>query len=186
MHKIVFCITGLSGTGKSSICRALNTLKSKRKIIQYTSRPPRDGEEDGVDYHFLTQDDMALKAATGIITCFETYEVANGDTWLYGYNKNDIYSGAVLALNPSSINQLKEDGYKVITINIVIPEYLRLYRMLKRKDNQGLKEIIRRSKADKKLFKGYKFDYQVENREFLVTVKEIDNIIFENSLQKII
>ena len=54
---------------------------------------------------------------------------------------------------------------------------IRIYRILKRKDNQGIKEIIRRSKQDKLEFKKYKFDYKVKNRNLDKTVDSILDII---------
>lgn len=177
MERIIFCITGLSGTGKSTVCNIINNKKKLKKILQCTTRPKRENEIHGKDYNFVKEDDFAIKVAVGDITCFESYKVANGDIWMYGYVKKDLYNGCIMALNPKSIEQLKQDGYKVVSINLYIPEYIRIYRILKRKDNQGIKEIIRRSKQDKLEFKKYKFDYKVKNRNLDKTVDSILDII---------
>ena len=177
MERIIFCITGLSGTGKSTVCNIINNKKKLKKILQCTTRPKRENEIHGKDYNFVKEDDFAIKVAVGDITCFESYKVANGDIWMYGYMKKDLYDGCIMALNPTSIEQLKQDGYKVVSINLYIPEYIRIYRILKRKDNQGIKEIIRRSKQDKLEFKKYKFDYKVKNRNLDKTVDSILDII---------
>lgn len=177
MERIIFCITGLSGTGKSTVCNIINNKKKLKKILQCTTRPKRENEVHGKDYNFVKEDDFAIKVAVGDITCFESYKVANGDIWMYGYMKKDLYNGCIMALNPTSIEQLKQDGYKVVSINLYIPEYIRIYRILKRKDNQGIKEIIRRSKQDKLEFKKYKFDYKVKNRNLDKTVDSILDII---------
>lgn len=177
MERIIFCITGLSGTGKSTVCNIINNKKKLKKILQCTTRPKRENEIHGKDYNFVKEDDFAIKVAVGDITCLELYKVANGDIWMYGYMKKDLYNGCIMALNPTSIEQLKQDGYKVVSINLYIPEYIRIYRILKRKDNQGIKEIIRRSKQDKLEFKKYKFDYKVKNRNLDKTVDSILDII---------
>lgn len=177
MERIIFCITGLSGTGKSTVCNIINNKKKLKKILQCTTRPKRENEIHGKDYNFVKEDDFAIKVSVGDITCFESYKVANGDIWMYGYMKKDLYNGCIMALNPKSIEQLKQDGYKVVSINLYIPEYIRIYRILKRKDNQGIKEIIRRSKQDKLEFKKYKFDYKVKNRNLDKTVDSILDII---------
>ena len=177
MERIIFCITGLSGTGKSTVCNIINNKKKLKKILQCTTRPKRENEIHGKDYNFVKEDDFAIKVAVGDITCFESYKVANGDIWMYGYMKKDLYNGCIMALNPTSIEQLKQDGYKVVSINLYIPEYIRIYRILKRKDNQGIKEIIKRSKQDKLEFKKYKFDYKVKNRNLDKTVDSILDII---------
>lgn len=55
-------IVGASGTGKSTLQKNLEKGGYK-KIITYTTRPPREGEQDGIDYHFVddtTFEDMVL------------------------------------------------------------------------------------------------------------------------------
>ena len=171
-------ISGTTCAGKGSVIHKL--LENHNDILlstSYTSRPKRENEIHGKDYNFVKEDDFAIKVAVGDITCFESYKVANGDIWMYGYMKKDLYNGCIMALNPKSIEQLKQDGYKVVSINLYIPEYIRIYRILKRKDNQGTKEIIRRSKQDKLEFKKYKFDYKVKNRNLDKTVDSILDII---------
>ena len=177
MGKIIFCITGLSGTGKSTICSELNKRLNNKPIIQYTTRPKRKNEIDGIHYKFVQEEQFCLSALVGEVVCLERYNVASGDIWLYGYMKEDIYSGGIIPSNPTSINDLKENKYKVISIKLELPEYVRLFRIYKRKDNQGLKEIIRRTIDDKKVMKKYKFDYYVKNKDFNETINEIIKII---------
>src|SRR5476651_2127914 len=61
----LFVIAAPSGGGKTSLTRAL--LERERGIrlsVSYTTRAPRPGEREGIDYHFITADRfMALKAA---------------------------------------------------------------------------------------------------------------------------
>ena len=60
---------------------------------------------------------------------------------------------------------------------LVIFVFIRLLRILKRKDNQGIKEIIRRSIQDKKTFKKYNFNYSIINKNIEDTCEKIINII---------
>ena len=51
----LFIISAPSGAGKSTLCRAVRQrLPDLRYSVSYTTRRPRGGEENGVDYHFLT------------------------------------------------------------------------------------------------------------------------------------
>lgn len=178
MKQTIFCITGLSGTGKSTIYYQLTRKMNKQPIVQYTSRPKRNGETDGFHYNFISSEELALYAATGKITCYETYNVANGDIWTYGYMKDELYDGCIIPMNPTSIDSLKEDDeYRVVSINLKTNEFIRLLRIFKRRDNQGIKEIIRRTRKDKETFKKYKFDYTVINNEIEDTCKQIINIM---------
>ena len=53
---IVFVVSGPSGTGKSTICRKVLQDDSNLKFsVSCTTRPPREGENDGVDYYFISK-----------------------------------------------------------------------------------------------------------------------------------
>ena len=57
-------VSGASGTGKSTICKRLMDQFPKLVFsISCTTRPPRPGEVDGVDYYFITQDNFDAKVA---------------------------------------------------------------------------------------------------------------------------
>ena len=51
-------ISGPSGAGKTSVCRALKQHENVEFSVSATTRAMRDGEQDGVDYHFLTREDF--------------------------------------------------------------------------------------------------------------------------------
>jgi guanylate kinase len=62
----VFVITGPSGVGKGTLIRALRGRVSGLELsVSATTREPRSGEEDGVDYHFLTAEEFAARADAG-------------------------------------------------------------------------------------------------------------------------
>lgn len=53
----LFIVSAPSGAGKSTLCDAARRrIPSLQYSISYTTRSPREGEEDGVDYHFVTED----------------------------------------------------------------------------------------------------------------------------------
>ena len=56
----LFIISAPSGAGKSTLCRAMRDHFSDLLYsISYTTRPPRKGEQNGVDYHFIPKDEFA-------------------------------------------------------------------------------------------------------------------------------
>jgi guanylate kinase len=60
----VFVITGPSGVGKGTLIRSLReSLPELELAVSATTRGPRPGEENGVDYHFLTDDEFERKVA---------------------------------------------------------------------------------------------------------------------------
>ena len=84
----ILAIMGKAGSGKDTI---LNMLTLKRiipnavQIIQCTTRPRREYEEDGKDYHFLTHEDF-----TKAFFNEEILEAQEFNTWLYGTRKKDL------------------------------------------------------------------------------------------------
>jgi guanylate kinase len=62
---ILLVVSGPSGSGKTTLCRRLADEGEARYSISCTTRPPRDGERDGHDYHFLDAGAFAAKVAGG-------------------------------------------------------------------------------------------------------------------------
>jgi guanylate kinase len=62
----VFVITGPSGVGKGTLIRTLlERIPELELSVSATTRAPRPGEDDGVDYHFLTDEEFARRVEAG-------------------------------------------------------------------------------------------------------------------------
>ena len=63
---IILLISAPSGGGKTTVCSALLAANAGlRRVVTCTTRLPRPGEQDGVDYHFFTPEDFARRAGAG-------------------------------------------------------------------------------------------------------------------------
>jgi guanylate kinase len=70
----VFVITGPSGVGKGTLIRGLRDRVPQLELaVSATTRPPRPGERDGVDYHFLTPEEFERRVAEGGFVEHATY-----------------------------------------------------------------------------------------------------------------
>jgi guanylate kinase len=70
----VFVITGPSGVGKGTLIRSLlQQLPALEVAVSATTRPPRPGEVDGVDYHFLSDEEFDRRLAAGEFVEHATY-----------------------------------------------------------------------------------------------------------------
>lgn len=62
-----YIISAPSGTGKTTLCRALRQqFPDIRYSVSYTTRAPREGERDGIDYHFISRDIFEQKLKAGL------------------------------------------------------------------------------------------------------------------------
>lgn len=78
-------VSGPSGSGKTTLCRRAEADGLTAYSISCTTRAPRPGEQDGVDYHFLSPADFAAKVAAGE---FLEHATVHGNS--YGTLKADI------------------------------------------------------------------------------------------------
>ena len=158
----IFCVMGKSATGKDTIYQKLlqeNKWNLKR-IIPYTTRPIREGEEEGREYHFCTEEDVQRLDAEGKIVELRTYHTVYGP-WNYFTvddgniqldKENYLVIGTVEAY--TKMRDYFGDG-KVLPIYIEVEDGERLQRALNRERTQAnpkYEEMCRRFLADAKDF----------------------------------
>jgi guanylate kinase len=84
---MLLIVSGPSGSGKTTLCRSLAEAGEVHYSISCTTRPPRTGEENGRDYHFLTREDFSHRLAAGD---FLEHATVHGN--LYGSLKSEVIS----------------------------------------------------------------------------------------------
>ena len=80
----IYCVMGKSSSGKDTIYSRLMSQKdfNLKKIIPYTTRPIREGEVDGENYHFCTEDQLKKLETAGKIIELRAYDTVYG-VWKY-------------------------------------------------------------------------------------------------------
>lgn len=161
MNKIkILALFGKSASGKDTIQKWITTNYPKitNKIVSCTTRPPRDGEQEGVDYFFLTDEQFAAKVLDGSML-----EATSFREWFYGT--------ALDQLDPDKINVgvfnitgieciLQDSRLDVEPVWVHASDKTRLLRSLNREVNPDCAEICRRFQADEKDFnEADDFDY---------------------------
>lgn len=112
MEKIVVLV-GRAAVGKTTAEKMLEKEYGYQPLISHTTRPMREGETDGVDYHFVGRLEMdALEAAGQLLE--RVLYVVDGEEWIYALTKMEVEAKAsngasmVVTVNPHGIEQLKE------------------------------------------------------------------------------
>lgn len=80
----IYCLMGKSSSGKDSIYQKLleDPKLGLQRIVPYTTRPIREGEEEGVAYHFVTEDALERYLAAGRVVELRAYHTMQG-VWKY-------------------------------------------------------------------------------------------------------
>ncbi len=157
MYKLIV-LMGKAGSGKDTILReVVKQNPDIHEVVSCTTRPPREGEVDGVNYHFLTGEEFGAKVLKN-----EMLEATCFNEWFYGTSFDSLDKDKVNigVFNPTGVESLRE--YKdihVLTIWVEATDKNRLLRQLNREKEPDVNEIIRRFKADEMDFSDIDFDY---------------------------
>lgn len=103
---MIIVLLGASGSGKSTIENELATHHGFEKIVSYTTRQPRDNEENGKDYWFVDNDTFREIMSRDLFAEYDEYS----QNRLYGTLKSDYVDGdKVVVLTPNGLRQLKRN-----------------------------------------------------------------------------
>lgn len=98
-------LVGASSSGKSTIEKILADEHGYEKIVPYTTRNPRDGEVNGVDYNFTNNDTFKDMLDTDLFAEYDEYSQER----LYGTLKSDYVDGdRVVVLTPNGLRKIKQ------------------------------------------------------------------------------
>ena len=161
MNKIkIVGLVGKAGAGKDCILRHLMERRPDlHEIVSCTSRPPREGEINGVNYYFHTKEEFLNK-----IVNKEMLEHALFRDWYYGTSLDGIDPNKtnVGVFNLEGINNLLANpNIELQVFYIWADDKTRLLRQLSREENPDVKEIIRRFGTDETDFE--RFSHIIES-----------------------
>ena len=155
----LFCIMGKSASGKDTIFKKLTQDENLdlKRVVSYTTRPMREGEQEGVEYHFVTAQRLEELQKEGKVIERRDYSTIHG-IWSYftvddgqinfSLNQDSIIIGTLESYQKIRMYFGKEN---VIPLYIHVEDGLRLGRALERERQQeepGYAEMCRRFLAD--------------------------------------
>lgn len=158
----IFYLLGKSSSGKDTIFKRLiqDQALSLRRIVPYTTRPIRTGEEDGVEYFFTDKENLDRLTADGRVIEMRTYHTMLGDWHYFTVDDGQVdltaHSYAVIGTLESYLMLRNFYGKEnVLPIYIEVDDGVRLLRAVNREIGQvtpHYTEVCRRFLADEEDF----------------------------------
>jgi guanylate kinase len=183
-------ISGPSGVGKDTIIDAMKRRVHDPEylyVVTCTTRAPRPGEVDGVDYHFLSREDfLRLRADRQFLEANEVH-----GNW-YGSPRDQVRVAvlagrdALLKIDVQGAQRVKEQVTQALLIFVVPPSQEALFARLRARATETVDELeLRQRNAAIELARQDDYDYVVVNETGQVerTAERIDEIIAEERVR---
>jgi len=159
-------VSAPSGAGKTSLCQELiDTFPDLRQSVSFTTRQKREGEEDGVDYHFISSEAFQEK-----IRQQQLAEWAEVHGNLYGTSLETLNKAAaqgidlLLDIDCQGAAQLKKNYQQGVFVFILPPDYAELEKRLRHRGTDDEDVIQRRLKnSEQEISQSRWYDYLVVN-----------------------
>lgn len=153
----IYCLMGKSASGKDSIYKALLEQQpvSLRSIVTYTTRPVRNGETEGVEYHFTDLNTLKKFRKNNQIIEERCYHTVHGDWYYFTADDGQIKDDEtyLLVMTPEGYKSLRDyfGRDRVRPIYVEVEDGQRLTRALEREKLESTpkySELCRRFLAD--------------------------------------
>ena len=174
-------ISGTTCAGKGTVIEKLLAKdKNLALSISYTSRAKRDGEVDGVDYHFISRDEFEKRIQKGEF--LEYAKVRYGE--YFGTAKKDVQKlletgkDVILEIDVQGAQQIKEMFPETILIFIMAPSMNEVKRRIKARGKETKEQILDRFiTAYREINEIPKYNYVVVNDNLDEAVKKVEAIL---------
>ena len=181
----VFVITGPSGVGKGTLISALRErVPGLEMSVSATTRPPRPGEQDGVDYHFLSDAEFQRRVDAGAFVEHATYSGRRYGT-LRAELERRLRAGhpVVLEIEVQGARQVREAMPEAVQIFIAPPSPEALHTRLVGRGTDDAEQVQARLRtAEAELEARDEFAHVVVNDRLDDAVDELTAIV-RNALQ---
>ena len=172
-------ISGPAGSGKGTVIkRLLEKTGGFEYSVSATTRSPRPGEVDGVNYFFLSREEFEKRIEND-----DMLEYANYCQNYYGTPKKEAFAvlesgkNLILEIEVKGAKQIKEKFPDAVTVLVVPPSYRVLEARLRGRGTETDEVIVERLNTSRQELENFnKYDYVIVNEEGQIE-KAVDSII---------
>jgi guanylate kinase len=189
MSGILYLISALSGSGKTTLVNELRPLVPHLEFsVSFTTRPPRDGEQDGREYHFISRKEFADRIARD-----EFLEYAQVFGHYYGTAKPALRQAAergfdvLLDIDMQGERQVKQKMPDAVSIFVLPPSLKELEHLRKRGlgEKAHAEDVVRRrlDTARREIEKCPDYDYILINDRLEQSVDRLQAIVLAERIR---
>ena len=181
----LYILSAPSGAGKTSLVAALlERIEDLEVSVSHTTRNPRPGEKDGVNYHFVSQEEFQTLVDQGAF--FESAEVFGN---FYGTAQKSVEErlaagkDVILEIDWQGAQQVRKQMPQALSVFILPPSQAALKQRLTQRGQDAAEVIAGRMQQARSEMSHYpEYDYLVVNDDFEQAVKELEAIFISNRL----
>lgn len=181
-------LIGKSGSGKDTVKKILIERYSLESVLEYTTRPIRKNEVEGINYHYISEKDFFKKTERNEFAAWTCFDTVQG-IWYYGSllkDYKDYKENGLLITNPSIlkclVNRFDYEKLKIKVFYLDVDEYVLYERLKQRGDDE--KEAERRIIADREDFDLRKIHVDFKINCNNKTAEQIAKEIFDLDIRK--
>lgn len=182
----LFVISAPSGAGKTSLVSEMLRQDSRLGVsVSHTTRPMREGEQEGVNYHFVSRDEFEAMIARGDF-------LEHADVFGNYYGTSQVWVRETLATGQDVILEIDWQGAKqvrrlipeCVSVFIVPPSAEVLRQRLVGRGTDAADAVERRlAEAEEECRHAVEFDYLVVNDDFSTALADLLAIVRSRRLQ---
>ena len=176
----IFVVTAPSGAGKTTLVAALLAADQQIKLsVSYTTRAPREGEIDGINYHFVSREAfIAMLQRSEFLESAEVYGNFYGTSQLWIQQQLDAGNDILLEIDWQGAQQVRKLFPQAIGVFILPPSLQALGQRLRGRGTDSEESISKRmASAREEITHVDEFDFVIVNEVMDEAIKDLISLV---------